>query len=196
MRLALVVLPAFGVVHGRGGAVVAGTDLVRGLGRLAGMAVSEVAGATGYLDTDYAAKAWAGLDALARFDVAAIHVAAPNEAALDGDYEAKVDALERIDERLLGTLLDRIGKLDLTAKTPDFARSVWAGQTTATFQDVDPCALLEGREDEHLPVRIALGEDGAHGCRKPGGVAVPGEKDGRDKRGILPAPGLGTHALE
>ncbi len=39
---------------------------------------------------------------------------------------------------------DRIGKLDLTAKTPDFARSVWAGQTTATFQDVDPCALLEG----------------------------------------------------
>src|SRR5205807_6162115 len=72
----------------------------------------DLPGATGYLDTDYKAKARAALAALRHYDFAAIHVAAPNEAALDGDYEAKVDAIERIDERLLGTILDRIGSLD------------------------------------------------------------------------------------
>ena len=96
-------LPGFGAVHGLGGALIAGTDLARGLGRLAGLEVVDVPGATGYLDTDYAAKARAALSALERFDFAAVHVESPNEAALDGDYEAKVDALERVDERLLGT---------------------------------------------------------------------------------------------
>jgi 2,3-bisphosphoglycerate-independent phosphoglycerate mutase len=105
-------LPAFGPLHGMGGAVVAGTDLVRGLGRLAGLEVIPVPSATGSLDTDYKAKALWALRALETYDFAAVHVEAPNEAALDGDYEAKVDALERIDERLVGTLLDRIGKLD------------------------------------------------------------------------------------
>src|SRR5947207_8994536 len=105
-------LAPFGLEQGMGGAVVAGTDLVRGLARLAGLEPVGVPGATGYLDTDYQAKARAALAALHHVDFAAIHVAAPNEAALDGDYEAKVDAIERIDERLLGTILDRIGSLD------------------------------------------------------------------------------------
>ena len=38
---------------------------------------------------------------------------------------------------------DRIGKLEITAKTPDFSRSSWAGAATADFTDVDPRALLE-----------------------------------------------------
>jgi predicted Zn-dependent protease len=38
---------------------------------------------------------------------------------------------------------DRIGKVDITAKTRDFLRSSWAGAATANFADVDPGALLE-----------------------------------------------------
>lgn len=105
-------LPAFGPLHGLGGAMVAGTDLARGLGRLAGLEVLDVPGATGYLDTDYTAKAHVALRSLERYDCVVVHVEAPNEAALDGDYESKVDALQRIDERLMGTVMDRIGKLD------------------------------------------------------------------------------------
>jgi 2,3-bisphosphoglycerate-independent phosphoglycerate mutase len=105
-------LSPFGLERGMGGAVVAGTDRVRGLARLAGLEPVDVPVATGYLDTDYQTKARAALAALHHYDFAATHVAAPNEAALDGDYEAKVDAIERIDERLLGTILDRIGRLD------------------------------------------------------------------------------------
>ncbi|MEC9008828.1 MAG: phosphoglycerate mutase, partial [Planctomycetota bacterium] len=39
--------------YGKTGAVVTAVDLVRGLGRLLGMSVIEVDGATGYMDTDY-----------------------------------------------------------------------------------------------------------------------------------------------
>ena len=38
---------------------------------------------------------------------------------------------------------DRIGKVEITAKTPDFSRSSWAGAVTADFMDVDPGALLD-----------------------------------------------------
>ena len=41
---------------------------------------------------------------------------------------------------------DRLGKVEVTAKTPDFSRSAWAGRTTADFLDVDPGELLDGLE--------------------------------------------------
>ncbi len=41
---------------------------------------------------------------------------------------------------------ERIGKVEITAKTPDFARSAWAGRTTAEFSDVDPDALVDTLE--------------------------------------------------
>ena len=41
---------------------------------------------------------------------------------------------------------DRLGKVDITAKSPDFSRSSWAGRATADFHDVDPCTLFDGLE--------------------------------------------------
>ena len=38
---------------------------------------------------------------------------------------------------------DRIGKVEVTAKTPDFSRSSWVGAATRDFRDVDPGALLD-----------------------------------------------------
>jgi predicted Zn-dependent protease len=38
---------------------------------------------------------------------------------------------------------DRIGRIDITAKTPDFSRSSWAGTATEDFADVDPRALMD-----------------------------------------------------
>ena len=35
------------------------------------------------------------------------------------------------------------GRVELNAKTPDFARSAWAGQVTTTFTDVDVAALYD-----------------------------------------------------
>jgi 2,3-bisphosphoglycerate-independent phosphoglycerate mutase len=105
-------LTPFTVAHGATGTVVAGSVAARGMARLAGLRTIDVPGATGDLDTDYAAKARAALFALRSHPFVIIHVEAPLLASRMGDIEAKVDAIERVDERLLGTLLESIGKLD------------------------------------------------------------------------------------
>jgi 2,3-bisphosphoglycerate-independent phosphoglycerate mutase len=107
-----VTLSPFSLAHGAAGGVVAGALAAQGMGRLAGLRRVEVPGATGDLDTDYAAKARAALSVLRSLPFVLVHVQAPLVASRAGDVEAKVDALQRVDERLLGTLLDSIGKLD------------------------------------------------------------------------------------
>jgi len=88
------------------GAVVAAVDLVKGLGRAAGLRVVDVPGATGYLDTNFEGKAKCALDALKERDFVLIHVEAPDEAGHIGDIDKKIEAIQNVDERLLGALLD------------------------------------------------------------------------------------------
>jgi 2,3-bisphosphoglycerate-independent phosphoglycerate mutase len=99
-------LPALRERFGVEGAVVAAADLVRGIGKLAGLAVVDVPGATGQLDTNFRGKAERGLEALDRWDFLFLHVAAPDEGGHLGDAQQKIAAIERIDEDVLGPLLD------------------------------------------------------------------------------------------
>jgi len=98
-------LPSLESRFGLHGAVVAAVDIVRGIAAGMGMALIPVAGATGYLDTDYEAKGRAAIGALAGHDLVVVHVEAPDEAAHQGLAEAKVQALERIDRAVVGPLL-------------------------------------------------------------------------------------------
>jgi predicted Zn-dependent protease len=41
---------------------------------------------------------------------------------------------------------DRLGKVDITAKSPDFSRSSWTGRATVDFRDVDLGALFSALE--------------------------------------------------
>lgn len=84
------------------GAVITAVDLLRGIGRLLGWEVIEVPGATGYLDTDYAAKGRAAVAALDRLDMITVHVEATDEASHEGNVAEKVHALEQIDEHIVG----------------------------------------------------------------------------------------------
>ncbi|MCA8987915.1 MAG: cofactor-independent phosphoglycerate mutase [Planctomycetaceae bacterium] len=89
--------------YGVKGAVITAVDLLRGIGRLIGWDIIEVAGATGYLDTDYAAKGRACIETLkSGADFVVVHVEATDEASHEGDVEAKVEALHRIDEDIVG----------------------------------------------------------------------------------------------
>ncbi len=92
-------------LFGLRGAVVGAVDLVRGIGRLAGLDVIDVPGATGDLDTDYGAKARAAVAALDDHDLVWVHVEAPDEATHMGDLRAKMRAIERIDAEVLAPLL-------------------------------------------------------------------------------------------
>jgi 2,3-bisphosphoglycerate-independent phosphoglycerate mutase len=98
-------LRPFAEVYGRRGAILSAVDLVRGVGVLLGWTRIDVPGATGYLDTDYAAKGRFAVAALAEHDLVCVHVEAPDEASHEGKADEKLKALERIDEHIVGPLL-------------------------------------------------------------------------------------------
>ncbi|HEX8769391.1 MAG TPA: hypothetical protein VF711_01340, partial [Acidimicrobiales bacterium] len=105
-------LPSFTSVHGVRAGLVSAVDLVRGLGVLAGIPITAVEGATGWYDTNYEGKRDACLQALADgADLFLIHVEASDEAGHAGDVQAKVEALENWDSRILGPLVDGLDAL-------------------------------------------------------------------------------------
>ncbi len=88
------------------GAVVSAVDLVNGIGICAGMEALQVPGATGYLDTDYAGKVRAALDALERLDFVYLHVEAPDETAHEGRLDLKLQAIEDFDRNVVAPCLE------------------------------------------------------------------------------------------
>ncbi len=100
-------LPSFQSVYGKRAACISAVDIVRGIGRLAGFEVLKVPGITGYFDTNYEAKAQYALKALDEgFDLVLVHVESTDEAGHMGDAKKKVHAIEDVDRRLVGVLLD------------------------------------------------------------------------------------------
>jgi 2,3-bisphosphoglycerate-independent phosphoglycerate mutase len=101
-------MPRFADLHRKKGAMISAVDLVRGLGVLAGWDRIDVPGATGYLDTDYAAKGRYATQALADHDIVCVHIEAPDEASHEGRADAKIEALERIDRDIVAPLHEAI----------------------------------------------------------------------------------------
>ena len=102
-------LPPFAELFGTPGAtprgvMITAVDLLRGLAALVGWDRREVEGATGYLDTDYGAKGRAAIECLDRYDVVCVHIEAPDEASHEGRVDAKIEALESIDSKIVGPL--------------------------------------------------------------------------------------------
>ncbi|MCD4822821.1 MAG: cofactor-independent phosphoglycerate mutase [Methanococcoides sp.] len=95
----------FEELYGLTGSVISAVDLIMGLGMYAGLDVIEVPGATGYLDTNYVGKAEFAMESLKDKDFVVVHVEAPDEAGHMGDLEAKLQAIEDFDEKVVGTVL-------------------------------------------------------------------------------------------
>ncbi len=87
-------------------AIISAVDLLKGIGKVSGMEVIEVEGATGNNDTNYKGKALSALDALKRNDFVYIHIEAPDECGHRGQLEAKIKAIEDIDSLVVKTLVD------------------------------------------------------------------------------------------
>jgi 2,3-bisphosphoglycerate-independent phosphoglycerate mutase len=97
---------------GFSGAVITGVDIIRGIAVCMGMKLIEVPGATGYIDTNYRGKGEAAVAAMDEFDIVTVHVEAPDEAGHMGDPAEKVLALERMDEHVVGPLLEAVRRHD------------------------------------------------------------------------------------
>ena len=98
--------PLFERKYRKKGGIISAVDLLNGIARCAGMEVISVPGATGYLDTDYDAKARYALDAIRRLDFVYVHIEAPDEAGHLGSIEEKVKAIESVDG-VVGTIRDQ-----------------------------------------------------------------------------------------
>lgn len=97
--------------YGLAGTMITAVDLLRGLAALAGWKRREVVGATGYLDTDYAAKGRAAIDEFSSADLVCVHVEAPDEASHQGDAAAKVKAIEEIDAKIVAPIAAHLAGL-------------------------------------------------------------------------------------
>jgi len=104
-------MPTYEKKYGITGAVISAVDLLRGIGHYAGLDIIKVPGATGYLDTNYAGKTLYAIEALKDHDFVLIHVEAPDETSHAGDIEGKVEAIEAIDNKVIGTILSEIEKI-------------------------------------------------------------------------------------
>ncbi|MDD2927269.1 MAG: cofactor-independent phosphoglycerate mutase [Candidatus Omnitrophica bacterium] len=119
-------MPKFNDKYNLTGSVISAVDLIKGLGRLLGLEVINVPGATGYYDTDYKAKARAAVKLLEKDDFVFVHVEAADEAGHNGDLREKIIAIERFDQLVLGTILKAFkGKRNLRILVlPDHATPV------------------------------------------------------------------------
>lgn len=81
-------------------AIIAGIRLIQGVGRICGMDLIPTEGATGRMDTNVRNKLGNAVSLLRDYDFVLVNIKGADEAGHDGDFEAKRDFIERIDESL------------------------------------------------------------------------------------------------
>lgn len=100
--------------YGLKGAMISAVDLLKGIGKFTGMEVIDVPGATGYIDTNFSGKAEAAIKTLRDGnDFVYIHVEAPDECGHRFEVANKVKAIELIDRKILGPVLEAFKDDDL-----------------------------------------------------------------------------------
>lgn len=92
----------------RKGSVITAVDLIRGIGRYAGLRCIDVEGATGLYTTNYEGKAQAALDALKTDDFVYLHIEASDEAGHEGDVPLKLKTIEYLDRRVVGPVCETL----------------------------------------------------------------------------------------
>ncbi len=105
-------IPLFKEKFGMQGGIISAVDLVNGIGRLAGLEVIHVPGATGYYDTNYAGKVQYALNSLKKNDFVFVHIEAPDEAGHNGDLKNKIGSIEKIDREIVGAVLNNFDPHD------------------------------------------------------------------------------------
>lgn len=105
-------LSSFYEKTGKKGVMISAVDLLKGLAVGAHMDNIYVEGANGGLHTNYEGKADAAIRALTEegYDFAYVHVEAPDEMGHQGDIKAKIEAIENVDKRVLGRIVEGMEK--------------------------------------------------------------------------------------
>lgn len=132
---------------GKKGTIITAVDLLKGIGKLAGMEVPEIPGATGYIDTNYENKIKYTQKGLDEGDFVYIHVEAPDETAHSGDLKLKIKAIEDFDEKIVGPtieLLKQYGDFRILL-CPDHATPI---RTMTHAPDPVPFVLYDSNSEQ------------------------------------------------
>ncbi len=93
--------------YGLKGSMISAVDLLKGIGKFAGMNVVQVDGVTGYIDTNFEGKAQAAIEEFKNGqDFVYIHVEAPDECGHRNEIDNKVKAISIIDQVILGPVTE------------------------------------------------------------------------------------------
>jgi 2,3-bisphosphoglycerate-independent phosphoglycerate mutase len=96
----------FNEKYGLKSACIAETGLIKGIGKLAGMDIIEVEGATGGVDTNLTNITQSIIEhASSDYDFLLINIDGADEAGHDGNLQEKVEFIEKVDE-VVGQLMD------------------------------------------------------------------------------------------
>ncbi|MCL5970496.1 MAG: 2,3-bisphosphoglycerate-independent phosphoglycerate mutase, partial [Patescibacteria group bacterium] len=91
-------LPSFTQKYGLSAACIAGAGLYKGVGRILGMKIIDVAGATGKPETNISAKIKAAIKTLKEYDFVFVHIKGADVLAEDGNFLGKKEFIEKIDK--------------------------------------------------------------------------------------------------
>ncbi|MBP5525493.1 MAG: cofactor-independent phosphoglycerate mutase [Paludibacteraceae bacterium] len=92
----------------KSGAVISAVDLIRGIGKYAGLDIIEVEGATGLYNTNYEGKAQAAIDALKKSDFVYLHIEASDEAGHEGNVDLKLKTVEYLENRIVKPIYEEV----------------------------------------------------------------------------------------
>ncbi len=108
--------PLFREMFGINGAVISAVDLIKGLGRYAGLEIINVPGATGYIDTNYKGKVEAAIKVLESKEFVYLHVEAPDEMGHEGDIYGKIKAIEAFDKNVVGPIIEYLSSCEYPSR--------------------------------------------------------------------------------
>ena len=100
-------LPSFADKFGLKGTAISAVDLIKGIGICADMDTIDVSGATGTVNTNYAGKASAAIEAFKNgSDLVFLHFEGPDEHGHRGEPDVKTRSIELIDKLALAPILE------------------------------------------------------------------------------------------
>jgi 2,3-bisphosphoglycerate-independent phosphoglycerate mutase len=136
-------MPTIEEQFGLKGSLISAVDLLKGIGIYGGLDIINIDGATGYLDTNYAGKAAAAVEALTYQDFVFVHVEAPDEAGHKGSIPEKIRAIEDFDSKIVKPIFEGLQAME---NHPDFRLVVC----------MDHLTPIDMRTHSDLPVPVLL----------------------------------------
>ncbi len=162
----MVNFPSFEEKYGKKAACIAGKPLYKQIGRLLGMDVFDVQGATGLPDTNLKSKIESAREAVfSGYDFVFVHIKATDSLAEDGDFQGKKKFIEEIDKNL--HILNEFT------------------ETLVVTADHSTCSLLANHCPEDIPVLIkGKGKDNTQWFSEK--ECLNGDIKKIDQRALLP----------